>query len=230
MDYMYITTPGVQEIHESDQVVLTNTGLRYKDRVFPTQARVFDLFEDLLIGVVELWTLEDHTVYVYRDNTIDCFQVSGNERIHVLDRYTCIVVGDHNNVYHKGVFQMHYERGITKTCFLYDINKYIIQNERDFIIVNRWDDPDPMIFTHDGSPIAFYAHQHIVLYIHRNHLCVAETDIPYRILVKRIPKLRYKAIRCTPDHIVLTDGYYNVFFSMFPMSFTDSTRILTTLE
>ena len=33
---------------------------------------------------------------------------------------------------------------------------------------------------------------------------------------------------CENTQMALTD--YNVFFSMFPMSFTDSTRILTTLE
>lgn len=236
--YMYQKSRQADQPQESfEKLSQTESGIWYEHplflnpRFFQTHAQVFDVYCDPLNDIVELWTLEDHMVTVFRQNKPNYhFSVSENKRIHVLDRNTCIVVGDKNMVYRNGILQHEYRRSVTKTCFLYDINKYMIQNERDIVILNQLDDSDPMVFTNYGSPIAFYGHQRILLYINRSYLCVAETGFPYRIVIKQIPKLYYSAIHCASTHIVLVSEYYNVFLSMFPMSFTASTRMLTTFE
>lgn len=236
MNYVYLTENMEESVPNQEKIVKTENGIWYenplisKPRFFQTQASVVDVYCDPVTDVVELWTLDHGKIKVLDPHKEFNVPHEENTKLFVLDRNTCIVSGDQNKVYHKGQFQTDYTRKVTKTCFLYDINKYMIQNERDFVILNRWTESDPMVFTHDGSPITFHAHQRIVLYIHRYHLCVAETDFPYRIIIKRVPRLCYSSIMCAPNHIMLTSGRYKVFLSMFPMSFTDSTRILTTFE
>lgn len=195
-----------------------------------------DVFHDPVTGYTETWVLDTDGVVTVSNNRNErsyCFMVLRSGTLHVLGRTTCVV---DNLVYQHGMYVGDYKspKQLTKTCFLYDINKYMIQNERDFMILDTESDildlNDRMVFTNDNGPICFHGNQRIVMYIHRNHVCIAETDMPYQIIMKRIPTQKYNVIQYQNRAICISNNHYNVFLSMFPMSFTDSTKILTTLE
>jgi hypothetical protein len=195
----------------------------------PKQFHGIQWFHDPLSDTHDLWVLDDRVVTVYQKKNVVCFVVHESGPLCVLGRNMCIV---NDCVYQNGVFVGLTKRPVIRTCFLYNINKYMIQNEREFRIVDLWDwnDSDTMVFTNENSPIHFHKHHGIVFYVYNNHLCVAETDSPFRILMERIPKQKYHRIKYLNHQILLQGDCHNVVFSMFPISFTDSTNILTTFE
>lgn len=195
----------------------------------------FDFFFDPVRDILQLWTCRSQDITVYSRNGNRCFSVWHPGKLHVLnDKSFVISDGERAAVYRNGEFLFETDFVVTKTSFLYDINKYMVQNEHSFIIIENErqlaEHKNEMLFTHYGSPVCFAMFQKIVMYTNNNYLCVAETGLPYRIELKKIPQGKVLRIDYTPDAIFVRYSDFAVCFSMFPMSLTDSTKILTTLE
>lgn len=192
----------------------------------------FDFFFDPVRDLLQLWTVRSHEITVYSKNRApERFSVWHSGAIHVLSDKAFVI---NSAVYRNGEFLFETDFPITKTSFLYDINKYMVQNEHNFIIIENErqlaETKNEMLFTHYGSPVCFVMFQRIVLYTNNNYLCVAETGLPYRIEMKKMPVGKVLRITHTPTAIFVCYSDFAVCFSMFPMSLTDSTKILTTLE
>lgn len=213
-------------------------GFRFKnhliDHTFQVENPVdsFDFFFDPVRDLLQLWTVQSQEITVYSQNRApERFSVWHSGEIHVLSDKAFVI---NSAVYRDREFLFETDFPITKTSFLYDINKYMVQNEHNFIIIENErqlaETKNEMLFTHDGSPVCFAMFQKIVLYTNNNYLCVAETGLPYRIELRKMPIGKVLRITHTPTAIFVFYSDFVVCFSMFPMSLTDSTKILTTLE
>ena len=220
-------------------------GFRFKhtliDFTFDIKGPVssYDFFFDPVRDILQLWVCHNQeiTVYSFKNNNKPDrrFSVWHPGAIRVLsDKAFILSEGKHNAVYNNGEFLFETDFKVTGTSFLYDINKYMVQNEHNFVIIDSEvelaDTTDVMLFTHYGSPVCFMGYQKIVMYTNNNYLCVAETGNPYRIELKKMPAGQVVRIDHTPTAIFVRYSDFVVCFSMFPMSLTDSTKILTTLE
>ena len=197
---------------------------------------IYDFFFDPVRDILQLWTLETQEITVYsKNNETQCFSVWHPGKLHVLNDKVFVISEEKTAaVYRDKEFLFETDFRVTNTSFLYDINKYIVQNEHNFIVIENErqlvEPNDEMLFTHDGSPVCFAMFQKTVLYINNNYLCVAETGMPYRIEMRKMPPGKVVRIDHTPTAIFVRYSDFVVCFSMFPMSLTDSTKILTTLE
>jgi hypothetical protein len=205
------------------------------DYTFQVESPVdsFDFFFDPVRDILQLWTCrsQEITVYSFKNKKVQRFSVWHSGAVHVLNDRVFLI---DSAVYRDREFLFKTDFRVTKTSFLYDINKYMVQNEHNFIIIENErhlsDTKNEMLFTHYGSSVCFAMFQKIVLYTNNNYLCVAETDLPYRIELKKMPSGKVLRIDHTPTVIFVRYSDFVVCFSMFPMSLTDSTKILTTLE
>lgn len=199
----------------------------------------FDFFFDPVRDLLQLWTCWSQEITVYsKGKELQRFSIWHPGELHVLSDKSFVISDKKTKntaVYRNREFLFETNTVVTKTLFLYDINKYMVQNEHNFIIIENErqlaeNNNNNMLFTNYGSPICFAIFQKTVLYTNKNYLCVAETDLPYRIELKRIKPGKVLRIDHTPTAIFVCYSDFAVCFSMFPMSLTDSTKILTTLE
>lgn len=190
------------------------------------------------------------------DIVMDRYSGVYDTQINVIRQDCAIVSSDiMNRIYHDGtksVFEK--DTGVIQSSYMYNINKYLIQTSQCFVLVT--DDElqymvehgvrslimsvsESHIFHTDGAckDIHFSKHHDVVVYnCNRARICVAETRYPFNINPNvEIPmsvdeKIRSIAIDHTTYKIILNCTKSAYIFSMFPISFTASTRIDTIFE
>ena len=199
-----------------------------------------DVFYDPLTCVCCLWVWDGSYITSHLlDGTVKSHPVTEHSDgyMHVLDNITCVYSSrTRMSIYNNGALtheKNNPKRTIKQISYLYNIDKYFVQNDRYFVIVHKNEintvfDDDLLRFDSDGI-VYFTKYQDIVMYGSNKHLCIAQTTQPYRISLVRLgDTLRHFHFCDTKLRVQTLKNTH--FFSMFPISLTDSTNMDTTFE
>lgn len=202
-----------------------------------------DVFYDPCTSRARLWVWDGSylTSHDPADGIVDRYRVneSSDAYMHALDNHTCVYsTRTRLSLYKNGTLTHdthNPKRLITQVSYEYVINKYFVQTDRYFVIVQKheigqlFETSDDFLQFDSAGVVYFTKYQDVVIYESNKHLCVAQTIPPYRISVVRLgDTLRHLCFNDTNLQVQTLNSTY--FFSMFPMSFTDSTNIDTTFE
>lgn len=193
-----------------------------------------------------------------KDNEVmDRWYHSGVEdpQLNVIRQDCAIVSSDKNRIYHEGIRIVFKEdTSVIQTSYMYNINKYLIQTDKCFILATDEDlqymvengvrsfimhVSECHIFHTNGAckDIHFSKYHDVVVYnCNRARLCVAETRYPFNlnptvdIPIPVNDNVHSIVIDHTRYTMILNCTKDTYIFSMFPISFTASTSIDTILE
>lgn len=201
-----------------------------------------DVFFDPFTSCVCLWVWNGSCLNSHcSDGTVKRYPLiePTDGYMHVLNSSTCVYSSPTRMSIYKYGKLIHEtnnpKRMIKQILYLYNIDKYFVQNDRYFVIVRKHEiskmfEPSDDLLHFDSSGIVYFTkYQDIVMYESNKHLCIAQTIPPYQISLARLgDTLRHLHFDDTKLRVQASNGTH--FFSMFPMSFTDSTSIDTTFE
>lgn len=202
-----------------------------------------DVFYDPLNSRVRLWVWDGSylTSHGY-DRIVNRYQVNepSDGYMHVVDAITCIYSSRNRmSIYNDGklIHEVHNPRiMISQMSYLYNINRYFIQNDRYFVILQKheifklFERFDDELLQFDSNKFVYFTkYQDIVMYESDKYLCIAQTIPPYKLNITRLGDTLMQVYFDDTKLHIQTLKYIHL-FSMFPISFTDSTNIDTTFE
>lgn len=200
-----------------------------------------DVFYDPFISYARAWIWNGtHLISIHSNREINKYAISESiyGDMHVLDKNTCIYSSQTTvSIYKNGILTHKINNPkllIKEISYLFNIHKYFVQTDTHFVVVDKNDilklfEMNDILRYNSNGMVYFTKDQDIVIYESNKYLYIAQTMSPFKINLVRLGEALKHINVCDTTLRAQTKNYTH-FFSMFPISLTDSTSIDTTFE